>query len=73
MVFKFLNLYFFGVLFLSFAITVDASEIRIVRENGKLIIKAGGDLFTQYIYKDEKRTKPIVVSSDWSSTKINDS
>jgi len=60
MVFKFLNRYFFGVLFLSFAITVDASEISIVRENGKLIIKAGDDLFTQYIYKDEKRAKPIL-------------
>jgi hypothetical protein len=60
MVFKFLNQYFFGVLFLSFAITVDASEISIVRENGKLIIKAGDDLFTQYIYNDEKRAKPIL-------------
>jgi hypothetical protein len=60
MFYKFLNKHLFGVLFLSFAISVDASEISIVRENGKLIIKAGDDLFTQYIYEDEKRAKPIL-------------
>ncbi|MEC8421356.1 MAG: PmoA family protein [Verrucomicrobiota bacterium] len=39
---------------------MNASDISIVRENGKLIIRAGDDLFTQYIYKDEKRSKPVL-------------
>ena len=74
MVYKFLNRYFFGVLFLSFAITIDASEISIVRENGKLIIKAGDDLFTQYIYEDEKRaSKANFISCTRSFSKTNDS
>ena len=47
-----------GVMFISLSLW--ASEISIERENGKLIIKAGDDLFTQYIYKDEKRSKPIL-------------
>lgn len=56
----FLNLSCLGILFSSLLTILHASEISIVRENGKLIIKAGEDLFTQYIYKDEKRAKPIL-------------
>ena len=48
------------LLFFNFTVILNASDISIVRENGKLIIKAGGDLFTQYIYKDEKRSKPVL-------------
>lgn len=58
--FKVINYVVFqmGVMFISLSLW--ASEISIERENGKLIIKAGDDLFTQYIYKDEKRSKPIL-------------
>lgn len=48
------------LLFFNFTVILNASDISIVRENGKLIIKAGSDLFTQYIYKDEKRSKPVL-------------
>ena len=48
------------LLFFNFTVILNASDISIVRENRKLIIKAGGDLFTQYIYKDEKRSKPVL-------------
>ena len=48
------------LLFFNFTVILNASDISIVRENGKLIVKAGGDLFTQYIYKDEKRSKPVL-------------
>ena len=47
----FLNLSCLGILFSSLLTILHASEISIVRENGKLIIRAGEDLFTQYIYK----------------------
>ena len=46
--------------FFNFTVILNASDISIVRENGKLIIKAGDDLFTQYIYKDAKRSKPVL-------------
>ena len=48
------------LLFFNFTVILNASDISIVRENGKLIVKAGDDLFTQYIYKDEKRSKPVL-------------
>ncbi|MAK46622.1 MAG: hypothetical protein CMI24_05135 [Opitutae bacterium] len=48
------------LLFFNFSFILNASDISIVRENGKLIIRAGDDLFTQYIYKDEKRSKPVL-------------
>ena len=46
--------------FIYCSFSLHASEISIERENGKLIIKAGDDLFTQYIYKDDKRSKPVL-------------
>ena len=48
------------LLFFNFSFILNASDISIVRENGKLIIRAGDDLFTQYIYKDAKRSKPVL-------------
>ena len=48
------------LLFFNFTVILNASDISIVRENGKLIIRAGDDLFTQYIYKDAKRSKPVL-------------
>ena len=48
------------LLFFNFSFILNASDISIVRENGKLIIRAGDDLFTQYIYKDTKRSKPVL-------------
>lgn len=47
-------------LFIYCSSLLHGSEISIERENGKLIIKSGDDLFTQYIYKDEKRSKPVL-------------
>ena len=35
------------------------AEISIVRENGKLIVNIEDQLFTQYIYADENRAKPV--------------
>ena len=35
------------------------AEISIVRDNGKLIVNIGDQLFTQYIYADENRAKPV--------------
>ena len=45
------------VLFMK-SITTHA-EISIVRENGKLIVSSGDQLFTQYIYANEDRAKPV--------------
>ena len=45
------------VLFMK-SITAHA-EISIVRENGKLVVSSGDQLFTQYIYADENRAKPV--------------
>ncbi|MEC8777569.1 MAG: hypothetical protein VXX28_00955, partial [Verrucomicrobiota bacterium] len=35
------------------------ADISILREKGKLIVNAGDQLFTQYIYADENRAKPV--------------
>ena len=35
------------------------ADISILRENGKLIVNAEDQLFTQYIYADENRAKPV--------------
>ncbi len=37
-----------------------ASEISITKDNGKLIVRAGTELFTQYIYDDPNRFKPVL-------------
>ena len=54
------HLYLIYILLWALPAVVHAGEISILRENGKLVIKAGEDLFTQYIYKDEKRSKPVL-------------
>jgi hypothetical protein len=54
---NFKHLVLFMVLFMK-SITAHA-EISIVRENGKLIVSSGDQLFTQYIYADENRAKPV--------------
>ena len=35
------------------------ADISILRENGKLIVNAADQLFTQYIYADKNRAKPV--------------
>ena len=37
-----------------------ASEISITKDNGKLIVRAGTELFTKYIYDDPNRFKPVL-------------
>ena len=57
---NFVHLFLIYILFWALPAAVHAGEISILRENGKLVIKAGEDLFTQYIYKDEQRSKPVL-------------
>jgi len=48
------------LLFLGSVTEQSAVQIKIERENGKLVVKAGDELFTQYIYDSEDRAKPIL-------------
>ena len=56
---NFVHLYLIYILFWALPAAVHAGEISILRENGKLVIKAGVDLFTQYIYKDEEQVSTV--------------
>ena len=55
--------YFHPILFIVIIFMMNVSfgsQITIVRENGKLIVNAGDQHFTSYIYQDAERSKPIL-------------
>ena len=54
------HLLFLSLLFFCFVTKQNAVQIKIERENGKLVVKAGDELFTQYIYDSNDRAKPII-------------
>ena len=44
----------------SHALALGVNKISLKKENGSLVVNVGDKLFTQYVYKDAKRAKPVL-------------
>ena len=59
-----MKLAYFASIFLAFvfshALALGVNKISLKKENGSLVVNVGDKLFTQYVYKDAKRAKPVL-------------
>jgi len=51
---------FFAAAVFSVAASLHAGKVSLAKENGSIAVKVDDKLFTKYVYKDDKRAKPVL-------------
>ena len=51
---------FFAASVFSVAASLQAGKVSLAKENGSIAVKVDDKLFTKYVYKDDKRAKPVL-------------